>query len=82
MKIAIVDDEVDVADDLAGLLQDHGWAVEVYYTLDAAEVGLSGRDDPFVVVLDHNFESSDRVGYDLCRTLRSSHPYGLVLPVI
>lgn len=38
--------------------------------------------EPFVMVLDHNFEDDDYPGWRLCNELRQQHPFGLILPII
>ncbi len=85
MKVIVVDDEASVADGLKDLIESEGYDVEVYHTLKDVREGLSGIEEPMVVILDHDFSDvgeRDQVGYDLCQWLRENHPFGLLLPII
>lgn len=39
-------------------------------------------DEPFVLVLDHNFDDDDWPGYRVANELRERHSYGLLLPIL
>jgi len=47
-----------------------------------ALAGLLELDEPFVLVLDHNFENDEWPGYRLANELREKHTYGLLLPIL
>lgn len=82
VSVVIVDDEADLARSMAELLGAHGYRAEALTSLENALEVLPARQEPFVLLLDHNFEGSNHVGYELCERLRTEHPMGLILPVL
>jgi PAS domain S-box-containing protein len=68
LKLVVVDDNVDAADTLAGMLQAHGHTVSVYYTAEEALRNTTGSaSDAYLV--DIGLPGMD--GYELARQLRA-----------
>jgi CheY-like chemotaxis protein len=84
-RIVLVDDEVEFVEDLRVLIQALGYDSEAYYSLASAKEGLRGREDDFIVLLDHDFRAEageDEKGYLLARWLRREHRLREILPII
>ncbi|HEY5364322.1 MAG TPA: response regulator, partial [Aestuariivirga sp.] len=76
--ILIVDDEADIREITAGILQDEGFETRLAHNSDAALSEISLRK-PSLVVLDIWLQGSKLDGLDLLLEIRQLHP---TLPVI
>ncbi|MGY1787413.1 hypothetical protein [Geodermatophilus sp. SYSU D00698] len=82
LPVVVVDDKHELLDPLRQLLEYEGWTVDTYDDIDAAARALLERTEPFVLVVDHDFDRPDgRTGFDLTELLRSAHPWGPALPI-
>jgi CheY-like chemotaxis protein len=82
LPVIVVDDNLAQLAAAVEELEDAGWRVRGIEDLDEAARELVEHTDPFVLILDHDFERRDgRTGLDLTRLLRSAHPWGAVLPI-
>jgi CheY-like chemotaxis protein len=82
LPVVVVDDHPGQLAAAVDLLEEFDWSVTGISDLDEAARVLVERTDPFVLVLDHDFERPDgRTGLDLTRLLRSAHPWGPALPI-
>jgi CheY-like chemotaxis protein len=82
LPVVVVDDKHELLENVSRRLIFRGWDVTVYDDIDAAAGALLERTEPFVVVLDHDFDRPDgRTGLDLAELLRSAHPWGAALPI-
>jgi len=76
MRILVIDDEVDFAQELATGLQHHGYAVDLAF--DGEEGWALATINTYdLIVLDLNLPELD--GLEVCRRLRKSHPTLLIL---
>jgi DNA-binding response OmpR family regulator len=85
VHVVVVDDEVPFAETLSQLVVSEGYTCETFYSLESAKAGLEGREDIFLVLLDHDFATGANetaVGYDLARWLKKSHWAQHVVPII
>jgi two-component system OmpR family response regulator len=74
--LAVLDDEVDITQLLAGYLQSHGFRVtQLHAGRDL--MALMGRDPPELVLLDLGLPGED--GFAIARQLREHHHCGLVI---
>ena len=71
--ILIVDDEVDIRELIAGILQDEGFETRLARNSDAALAALADRR-PSLVVLDIWLQGSKLDGLDLLSVMRERHP--------
>ncbi len=76
--ILIVDDEPDIRDLIAGVLEDDGYAVRTAATADAALTSVRSRA-PNLVILDVWLQGSDMDGLTVLKYLKAIDP---LLPVI
>ena len=82
LPVVVVDDDADILRSARLALRTSGWQVEVFDDLDRALEELPERANPFILLLDHDFQHRlKRTGYDLSRRLRERHPYGSILPI-
>lgn len=81
MKVIVVDDDRNFARDLSESLRSEGHDSLVFHSVGEARAGLAAVEEPFLVLLDHDFGSAEP-GYELCRWLRENHPFGLLLPIV
>lgn len=82
LPVIVVDDDRGQLSAAVDLLDLEGWTVTGFDDLDEAARALVDHTDPFVLVLDHDFERPDgQTGLDLTRLLRAAHPWGAVLPI-
>jgi CheY-like chemotaxis protein len=82
LPVVVVDDDQIQLSRAVKLLRVEGWSVTGIEDLDEAARLLVERTDPFVLILDHDFERPDgQTGLDLTRLLRAAHPWGAVLPI-
>jgi CheY-like chemotaxis protein len=83
MLTVIVDDDAEFAADLESLLKAEGIPTKTFHNVAQARDGMHELDTPFIVLLDHDFGGrGGECGYDLCVWLRSTHTFGLVLPIL
>lgn len=85
MHVVVVDDEIPFAETLSQLVVSEGYTCETHHSLSAAKAALDGREDMFLVLLDHDFAAAGNetaVGYDLAKWLKKSHWAQHVLPII
>jgi two-component system OmpR family response regulator len=76
LHIAIVDDEIDITQLLAGYLQGHGYRVTQLHD-GSALMALMARDAPALVLLDLGLPGED--GFSIARQLREHWRCGLVI---
>ena len=76
--ILIVDDEADIRELIAGILQDEGYETRLARNSDAALAALADRR-PSLIVLDIWLQGSKLDGLDLLTVIRERHPE---LPVV
>lgn len=81
MKIVIVDDIQENIDAIASMCAAEGYAHESYTSVESATSALRGRQDLFLVILDHNFPGGAD-GYSLAQVIRIEHPFGQILPIV
>jgi CheY-like chemotaxis protein len=82
LPVIVVDDDLGQLSAAVELLDMEGWSVTGIADLDEAARVLVDHTDPFVLILDHDFERPDgQTGLDLTRLLRAAHPWGAVLPI-
>ena len=82
LPVVVVDDDHRQLSRAVKVLQVQGWSVTAFDDLDEAARALVDRPEPFVLILDHDFERPDgQTGLDLTRLLRAAHPWGAVLPI-
>lgn len=82
LPVVLCDDKHDLLDPLKQVLEYEGWTVTTFDDIDEAARTLLERPDPFVLILDHDFDRPDgRTGLDLTELLRSAHPWGAALPI-
>jgi DNA-binding response OmpR family regulator len=68
-RILIIDDDVEMADNLATILRKSGYEVSALYTTDAA-VQLISQNPPDLLILDVMFPENPVAGFDLARQIR------------
>ena len=76
--ILIVDDETDIRDLIAGILEDEGYEARTANSADAALTAINDRR-PSLIVLDIWLEGSRLDGLELLELIKESHPN---LPVV
>jgi two-component system nitrogen regulation response regulator NtrX len=76
--ILIVDDEADIRELIAGILQDEGYETRLAHNSDAAIAVIADRR-PSLVVLDIWLQGSKLDGLDLLNVIKEKHPE---LPVV
>jgi two-component system, NtrC family, nitrogen regulation response regulator NtrX len=76
--ILIVDDEADIRELIAGILQDEGFETRLAHNSDAALAEVVHRR-PSLIVLDIWLQGSKLDGLDLLREIKSHHPE---LPIV
>jgi len=82
LPVVVVDDKHELLETVSRRLRYRGWSVDTYDDIDEAARALVDRTEPFVLVLDHDFDRPDgRTGLDLAELLRSAHPWGAALPI-
>jgi CheY-like chemotaxis protein len=82
LPVIVVDDDPGQLRSAVRMLEIEDWSVTGIADLDEAARVLVEHTDPFVLILDHDFERPDgQTGLDLTRLLRSAHPWGAVLPI-
>ncbi|KRF37413.1 hypothetical protein ASG94_08810 [Nocardioides sp. Soil805] len=87
LPVVVVDDDPDVLrDDVAYLGFDYpGREVVTYQQLTSAVPALIRREEPFVLILDHDFPPEGGTtrleGHVLATRLRERHPWGMLLPI-
>ncbi|MGY2126969.1 hypothetical protein [Blastococcus sp. SYSU DS0617] len=82
LPVVVVDDNLAQLAAAVEELDMDGWVVRGIADLDDAARALVDHTDPFVLILDHDFERPDgQTGLHLTRLLRSAHPWGAVLPI-
>ena len=69
--IKIIDDDVEIAENLATLLKREGHAVSMLHDTGGAVAALES-DTPDIVVLDVMFPDNPAAGFDLAREIRQS----------
>jgi DNA-binding response OmpR family regulator len=73
-RVAIIDDDVELAENLASLLQaDGGLTVSVRDRTEGAVEELI-RDTPDLLILDVMFPENPSAGFDLARVIRRTQP--------
>ncbi len=79
-RVTIIDDDVELAGDLAALLRDQGLTVS---TRDDAQGAIEEliRDKPDLLILDVMFPEDPAAGFDLARKVRRT-PQISALPII
>ncbi len=78
--IKIIDDDVEIADNLAAILDDAGYTTGTLYTTEGAVPALEAAP-PDLLVLDVMFPDNPAAGFDLARKLRQ-HATLKTLPII
>jgi len=78
VDVLVVDDETDIRDTVAGLLDDEGYSVSTAADADAAMAALE-RDDPRVVILDVWLEGSRADGLEVLAEMRAAGSDAVVL---
>ncbi|MGY1601152.1 hypothetical protein [Geodermatophilus sp. SYSU D00815] len=82
LPVVVVDDKHELLDAVRRRLEYRGWEVTTYDDIDEAARRLVDRTDPYVLILDHDFDRPDgRTGMDLSKLLRAAHPWGVALPI-
>ncbi|PCI88634.1 MAG: sigma-54-dependent Fis family transcriptional regulator [Hyphomicrobiales bacterium] len=76
--ILIVDDEADIRELIAGILEDEGYEVRTADSADAALIAINDRR-PSMIVLDIWLEGSRLDGLELLELIKQAHPN---LPVV
>ena len=76
--ILIVDDEADIRELIAGILQDEGYETRLAHNSDAALTEINQRR-PSLIVLDIWLQGSKLDGLDLLQVIKEKHPE---LPVV
>ncbi len=76
--ILVVDDEADIRELIAGILQDEGYETRLAHNSDAALMSIADRR-PSLVVLDIWLQGSKLDGLDLLNAIKEKHPE---LPVV
>jgi two-component system nitrogen regulation response regulator NtrX len=71
--ILIVDDEADIRELIAGILQDDGYQTRLAHNSDAAIAAIADRR-PSLVVLDIWLQGSKLDGLDLLNVIKQKHP--------
>jgi two-component system nitrogen regulation response regulator NtrX len=71
--ILIVDDEADIRELIAGILQDEGYETRLAHNSDAAEAEIALRR-PSLIVLDIWLMGSKLDGLDLLNSIKEKHP--------
>jgi two-component system OmpR family response regulator len=74
--IAVLDDETDITELLAGYLATHGYRITTFHT-GRALMAAMGSDPPALVLLDLGLPGED--GFAIARQLREHHRCGLVI---
>jgi len=70
-NVLIIDDDLELAEDMAAFISQNGHTVTTLDTTDAA-VDRIAADRPDVLVLDVMFPDSPTAGFDLARKIRRS----------
>jgi two-component system nitrogen regulation response regulator NtrX len=76
--ILVVDDEADIRELIAGILQDEGYETRLAHNSDAALMAIADRR-PSLVILDIWLQGSRLDGLDLLNAIKEKHPE---LPVV
>ena len=76
--ILVVDDEADIRELIAGILQDEGYETRLAHNSDAALMAIADRR-PSLVILDIWLQGSKLDGLDLLNAIKEKHPE---LPVV
>ena len=76
--ILVVDDEADIRELIAGILQDEGYETRLAHNSDAALMSIADRR-PSLVILDIWLQGSKLDGLDLLNAIKEKHPE---LPVV
>src|SRR3954465_13116729 len=71
--ILIVDDEADIRELIAGILEDEGYGARLAHNSDAALAAIADRR-PSLVVLDIWLQGSKLDGLDLLNAIKEKHP--------
>jgi DNA-binding response OmpR family regulator len=79
-KIKIIDDDVDIAEDTATILQSAGHDVSLLHTTENA-VQVLVDDQPDILILDVMFPDNPVAGFDLARQIRRNRALR-ALPII
>jgi DNA-binding response OmpR family regulator len=79
-KIKIIDDDVDIAEDTAAILQSAGHDVSLLHTTEDA-VQVLVDDQPDILILDVMFPDNPVAGFDLARQIRRNRALR-ALPII
>ncbi len=72
-RIAIIEDEPSISDNLRDALSRHGFEVTAYLDRESAQKGLDGRL-PDLAIVDIGLGDEPEGGFELCRWLRSRAP--------
>ncbi len=73
MKVLVVDDDLAVAEVIAGMLEDLGCDVEVRHGVEPALELLAAGEMPNLIVSDIRMPGG-RTGIDLARAVAATHP--------
>jgi len=79
-RVAIIDDDVELSENIASLLQTEGFTVSVRDSTEGAVEELV-RDKPDLLILDVMFPENPSAGFDLARRIRQT-PEIRDLPII
>ena len=71
--ILIVDDEADIRELIAGILQDEGYETRLAHNSDAALTEVNQRR-PSLIILDIWLQGSKLDGLDLLQVIKEKHP--------
>ena len=71
--ILVVDDEADIRELIAGILQDEGYETRLAHNSDAALMSIADRR-PSLVILDIWLQGSKLDGLDLFNAIKEKHP--------
>lgn len=80
MKIKLIDDDREIAENLKAILETKGYSVEIYNEFDGA-VDFIRREIPDLAILDVMFPENPAGGFDIAREIRT-YPELENLPVI
>ena len=79
-KLVLVDDDAEIAANLAALLESKGHHVSMFHTMDGT-VDKIAKLKPELAILDVMFPDNPAAGFDLARALRQN-PNTKELPII
>ncbi len=83
MKIVVVENEELPRESFLRLLRALRYDdVLAFDSVESAIDGLGAVEEPFIVLLDHDFGQGRAEGYALCAWLREEHPLGPLLPIV